>query len=222
MVDWASIPQTILLTMSNMLSNWWEIVLVFIAAIIAAIIVDKFSLLKYFKKLYEWLLIRIKQLTVFIQLFPRLWMISYNNSKNFSSMINLNLHNDFYSCIKPEDKSPSPHLEFNFSIINCSVFDLKVKKIHMEVFHENTKLEPYEYTKEMYLPHQQILSDRFEYPLHENFINILKSLKKEGKRNTLRLHFTEVKIDFNGDKEFSKPWYNSTLEIPMDRVNVSL
>ncbi|MFZ2412061.1 MAG: hypothetical protein WAW23_10855 [Candidatus Methanoperedens sp.] len=153
----------------------------------------------------------------------RLRNISEENSKNLISMIDFdpNYTNDIY--IQAGDNNPSPHLEMKFSITNRSLFDLKVKKIHIRIYLDSVgEVGEINEFNEMNLPHQQIVSDRLKLQLHPNFINILKSLKKEGKKNLLRFNLSDVQIDFEGDRKFRKPWqYNFSLELPIDKVYVS-
>ncbi|MFZ3167498.1 MAG: hypothetical protein WA130_07765 [Candidatus Methanoperedens sp.] len=146
------------------------------------------------------------------------------NTKNFSSMIDFNLHNinDIY--INAGENVPSPNLEFSFFISNRSLFDFKVKKISMKIDLENFgELGEINTSDIIDLAHQQIHIDRLKLQLHPHTIIIFKSLKKESKKTLLKITLRNIKIDFEGDKEFSKPWpYGFKIEIPMDKVNVSL
>jgi len=48
-------------------------------------------------------------------------------------------------------------------------------------------------------------------------------LKKEGGKNFIKIHLSDIKIDFEGDQAFSKPWpHGFNLEIPMSKVNVTI
>ncbi len=181
MVEWTLIPitdQTILLTIADTLSNWWkEIVL----AIIAAMIVEKFSLLKYFKKLYGWVLIKGQQLIVFIQLVPRLWMISSENTHEYEKMIDfVPCYKCSYPVIKASDSALSPSIEFNFSITNCSIFDFKIEKISMNVHDNNDYRDDIRtVAKDIDLPHQQVIKRSCKLELNPKFIENLKSFKEK-------------------------------------------
>ncbi len=170
------------------------------------------------------MIVEEKRLNVWEQELIRLKKIKEENSGNYVSMIDFNFFNinDIY--IQAGDNVPSPHLEFSFYISNRSLFDLKVNKIYMVFYLEDFgELGEINTSDVLDLPHQQILIDRLKLQLHSNAINILKSLKKDGKKNLLRLKLTKMKIDFGGDREFSKPDpYGFNLEIPMDKVYVSL
>lgn len=181
MFEWTSIliiDQTILLTMSELLSNWWkEIVL----AIFAAIIVEKFSLLKYFKKSYEWLLIKGEQLRVFMQLLPRLLMISNESSCDNEKMIDFDpCHKCCYPYIKPSDSTLSL-IEFYFYITNRSIFDFKIERISMNILDQDyNPIDKIDEAKEIDLPHQQVsIQSSFRRALPPNFIAKLKSLKEK-------------------------------------------
>jgi len=150
--------------------------------------------------------------------------ISEENLSNYESMIDFHLFNinDIY--IQAGDNVPSPHLEFSFYISNRSLFDLKINKIYMRVhldnFGELGEINTYDVID---LPHQQILVNPLKLQLHSNAINILKSLKKDGKMNLLRLKLMNIRIDFGGERVFSTPdSYGFYLEIPIDKVYVSL
>ncbi len=180
--------------------TWEEFALAFVLAIIAAIIVEKYSLLKYFKKLYEWLLIKGEQLRVFMQLLPRLYMISNESSRDYEKMV------DFEPCpkcnypiIKASDSTSSLHMKFYFSITNRSIFDFKVEKISMDIrdqnYSHNDKIDK---SKEIDLPHQQVIEDSFIYELPLSFIAELKSLKE--KRESLWIILENVNIYLNNKK----------------------
>ncbi|MCZ7394511.1 MAG: hypothetical protein ABOK23_04370 [Candidatus Methanoperedens sp.] len=184
----------------------------------------------YFKKYFDLdkkkndLDVKEKQLKIWEEELTRLKNISEENSHDYKSMIDFNLHSPYETYIQAGDNVPSPNLEFRFFITNHSLFNLKVKKIHMNLYLENFgELGEINISNVIDLPHQHTHVDRLKYQLHPNTINILKSLKREGKKNLLRLNLQQVRIDFDGDMVFSKDWpYNFILEIAMDRVYVTL
>jgi hypothetical protein len=196
MVDWVSIP----------------------------IIKQTISGLSHLKKYFD-LNAKEKQLKNWEQDLKRLRYISEENSKNFISMIDFKLHKVFDVSIHAQDHEISPDLKFNFSITNHSIFDFKTKKISLLINYEGSELGRIEISKEIDLPHQQTQYDRAKLDkLHPNFINRLKSLKKEGHTNSLKIVMSEIEIDFIGDKEFRKSWENSVfeLEIPIEKIYVTL
>ncbi len=172
--------------------------------------------------------IKEEQLKIWEQEHTNLINISEENSKNFSSMIEFNLYNVSETYIYAQDNELSPNLRFNFTIINHSIFDFKTKKIYMQINFEGSELGQIEISKEMNIPHQQTQYGLAKLDkLHPNFINRLKSLKKEEKINRLQIKIPEIEIDFIGYKEFHKSWGSFTrtlfeLEIPMDRIYVTL
>ena len=150
--------------------------------------------------------------------------IKEENNIQYESMIDFILNHNDRVYIHAGDSVPSPKLEFSVLITNRSLFDLKVKKIHMKIHLEHFgDLENIETSELLNLPHQQMINHRLELQLHTNAINILKSIKKEGKENIVKFVLRDVKIDFEGEKEFTKQGpYNLDLEIPVERISVSL
>ena len=149
--------------------------------------------------------------------------IKDENNAQYESMIDFTI-NQNYIYIHAGDNVPSPNLEFNILITNRSLFDLKVKKMNMGIILNGFgDLKDIDESESLDLPHQQNLNHQLHLQLHPNTINILKSMKKEGKINIVRFVIKNVKIDFEGEKEFTKRWGNTFyLEIPVDNVSVSL
>ncbi|MCZ7355805.1 MAG: hypothetical protein O8C66_12025 [Candidatus Methanoperedens sp.] len=189
----------------------------------------------YFKKYFDLnkkenaLVAKEVQLNNLEQELTRLKEIRNENLNKYSSMIEFN---SMLGVIKAEDNNPSPSLEFTFVILNFSIFDFKTKKITMRAIYEDISGHEYELgtpipaIEEMEVTHQQHSKNSAKLqPLHTNFITILKSLKKESKKNSIRIRLNDVKIDFIGDKQLSKSWgYNTyfELEIPIKDIHVTL
>ena len=150
--------------------------------------------------------------------------IKEENNTQYESMIDFVLNDAHRNYIHASDRVPSPKLEFSVLITNRSLFDLKVKKIHIKINLEHFgDLETLETHELLFLPHQQNNIHRLESQLHTNAINILKSIKKENKENLIKFTLRDIEIDFEGDKEFTKRVpYNLELHIPVENVSVSL
>ena len=148
--------------------------------------------------------------------------IKEENKNNYESMIDFVLKDNHSTYIQIQDTVPSPKLEFRVLITNRTFFDLKVKKIHTRINLDGFgALENIETSELLNLPHQQILHHKLESHLHPNTINILKSIKEKGKDNIVRFFIGDVKIDFEGEKEFTKHWQNNfDLEISAERIYV--
>lgn len=189
----------------------------------------------HFKKYFDLkekdknLIAKEEQLKNWEQELTRLKEISKENLNKYSSMIEFN---SMEGVIKAEDNNPSPSLEFTFLILNFSIFDFKTKKITMRAIYEDISGRecelgtPIPAIEEMEVTHQQHSNNSAKLqPLHTNFITLLKSLKKEGKKNSIRIRLKDVKIDFIGDKQFPKSWGYDTyfeLEIPIKNIHVTL
>ncbi|MDP3103521.1 MAG: hypothetical protein Q8M95_02820 [Candidatus Methanoperedens sp.] len=181
----------------------------------------------YFKEYFDLnkrknvLVAKEEQLKNWEQELTRLKEISKENANYYISMIEFNT---IEGVIKAEDQTPSPSLEFTFLIFNLSIFDFKTKKITMRATYEGYDLgTPIPTIEEMEVTHQQRSNNSAKLQLHTHFITSLKSLKKEGKKNSIIICLTDVKIDFIGDIQFQKSWGNTyfELEIPMDRIYVT-
>lgn len=174
------------------------------------------------------LIVKEAQLKKWEQEHTKFINISEENSKNFSEMVDFNLYNVNETYIHAQDHEISPYFRFDFTITNHSLYDFKTKKIYMKVYFDGSELGQIEISKEMDIPHQKTQYGHAKLDkLHPNFINRLKSLKKENRTNRLQIKISEIEIDFIGDKEFRKSWGDYSrhafeLEISLDRVSVTL
>ncbi|HLB70077.1 MAG: hypothetical protein OIN88_06750 [Candidatus Methanoperedens sp.] len=192
----------------------------YVLAIILAgfTILYRIKLYEYLKKIGKWLIFEIKKIIVFVQEAPRLWTICAENSRNYRSMI---IFRPERGSIEAEDSNLSPYLRLDFSIANFSIFDFKTKEVSIKASYNRSELDPI-VTEGKDVLHQQVTNYTAKSKLHEHFIKILKSLKKEGKNNSIELNLQNVKLDFIGDKEFRIPYGDFILEIPMNAVHVTL
>lgn len=175
------------------------------------------KLYEYLKKIDKWLVIKTKQLIVFVRELSRLWTICAENSRDYESMIRFRPER---GSIEAEDSNLfAPYLQLDFSITNFSIFDLKTKEVTIKAFYNHSELDPI-IAEGRDVPHQQVINYIAKSRLHTNFINILKSLKKDSKNNSIQINLQNVRIDFIGDKKFRIPYGDYLLEIPMNAIHV--
>ncbi|VVB85811.1 Uncharacterised protein [uncultured archaeon] len=196
MVELYSIP---IVNQMSLLSGY-DMLLAIVAAIIVSFIL--FLLRKpweYFKKLCKWLLIKIKQLIQFIKLVRLLWKISTEAHDSEKMIDFVPCYKCSYPVIKAPDSTSPPCIEFEFAIINRSIFDFKIEKISMNI-HDNDdySVDKRNVPLDIDLPHQQVIKNSHIFSLNPKFIDKLKSLKEKCESQWIILE--DVKIYLKNEK----------------------